>query len=512
MSSNFQHYNQQQNWLFPPSIEELVPQNHPVRIVNGVIEQLDLDLLTRAYSAEGKPSYHPKMMLKVMVYAYMDNIYSSRKIEKAMRENINFMWLSANQVADHNTIARFRSNRLKAVFKDIFKQVVLLLAQEGLVTLKQVYTDGTKIESAAGRYTFVWGRAIKTRKEKMSEQLEEMWQYAQGIADDGDRDPEPPEFKEITPEKVAQTAKKIEKVLKGSTKATPKAKAKIRYIKQNFAANLQKYEKQQEILGTRNSYSKTDPDATFMRMKDDHMQNGQLKPGYNIQMSTQDQFVIHYTLHQDTNDIHTLKPHVDSFEELYESLPEVLTADAGYGSEENYDYLEEKEIQTYVKYNTFDREEGLAKTKKRKKRDDFHKNNLYYNEQEDYYVCPMGQRMEKIAERNKSTKSGYKQKSSVYRAQNCQGCPLRGVCFKGKHNRQIERNHNLERHKKIVREKLLSEMGEYYRKKRTSDVEPVFGHIKHNRNFKRFTLRGIEKVELEFGLHALAHNLKKRAS
>ena len=174
MSIKFKDYNQQQNWLFPPSIEELIPQDHPVRVVNGVIEQLDLRLLVAEYSKEGKPSFHPKMMLKVMVYAYMDNTYSSRKIEKAMRENINFMWLSGKQVADHNTIARFRSKKLKTIFKDIFKQVVMLLADEGLVTLKEVFTDGTKIESVAGRYTFVWGNAIKTRKEKMAEQLEQM--------------------------------------------------------------------------------------------------------------------------------------------------------------------------------------------------------------------------------------------------------------------------------------------------------------------------------------------------
>ena len=155
MSPKFQSYNQQQNWLFPPSIEELIPKDHPVRIVNGVIDQLNLDVLISEYNKEGKPSYHPKMMLKVMVYAYMDNTYSSRKIEKAMRENINFMWLSANQVADHNTIARFRSQRLKTIFKDIFKQVVMLLADDGLVKLKEVYTDGTKNESVAGRYTFV---------------------------------------------------------------------------------------------------------------------------------------------------------------------------------------------------------------------------------------------------------------------------------------------------------------------------------------------------------------------
>lgn len=512
MNTNFQEYNQQQNWLFPPSIEELIPESHPVRIVNGIIEQLNIKLLIKEYSRDGKPSYHPKMMLKVMVYAYMDNTYSSRKIEKAMRENINYMWLSGQQVADHNTIARFRSKKLKTVFKDIFKQVVLLLAEEGLVTLKQIYTDGTKIESAAGRYTFVWGNAIKTRKEKMVKQLEQMWDYAQSIADEEDKDPEPPDFKEISPDKVEQTAQKIENILKKNSRSSSKAKAKARYIDKNFANNLRKYQEQEQILAGRNSYSKTDCDATFMRMKDDHMQNGQLKPGYNIQMSTEDQFVLHYTIHQTTNDVHTLQPHIESFTSLYEQKPEIITADAGYGSQENYDYLEENDIKTYVKYNTFDKENGLTKNKKRKKNTDFQRDKLHYNEEEDYYVCPMGQKMEKVSTKKTKTRSGYQQESSIYGAKNCQGCPLRGVCFKGKNNRQVERNHELERHKHKIRENLLSDLGEYHRKKRTADVEPVFGHIKHNRDFKRFYHRGNEKVELEFGLHALAHNLRKKSA
>ncbi len=513
MKPNFQEYNQQQNWLFPPSIEELIPKDHPVRIVNGVIEQLDLKLLTEVYSKEGRPSYHPKMLLKVMVYAYMDNIYSSRKIEKAMRENINFMWLSGKQVADHNTLARFRSNKLKDVFKDIFKQVVMLLAEEGLVKLKEVYTDGTKIESVAGRYTFVWGNAIKTRKEKMTRQLEEMWDYAQTIAEDGDDDPDPtpPDFKEISPKKIAETVKKIEQKIKNNPKTSPKAKAKLRYIKKNFPTNLKKYQEQEKILGGRSSYSKTDPDATFMRMKDDHMRNGQLKPAYNVQISTENQIIIHYTLHQKTNDIHTLKPHLESFAYFYENLPETLTADAGYGSEENYDYLEEKGINTYVKYNTFDKEQGLTK-KRKDKRKGFRRDDLYYNEEKDFYVCPMGQHMEKIAEFTSRTKSNYKQRQSVYEAKNCQGCPLRVLCFKGKNNRRVQRNHNLERHKQQIEQKLLSDVGEHYRKRRSVDVEPVFGHIKYNRNFNRFTHRGLEKVEIEFGLHALANNLKKMSA
>lgn len=512
MNIKFKDYNQQQSWLFPPSIEELIPEDHPVRIVNGVIEQLDLRLLVKEYSAEGKPGYHPKMLLKVMVYAYMDNIYSSRKIEKAMRENINFMWLSGNQIADHNTIARFRSQKLKGIFKDIFKQVVMLLAEEGLVTLKEVFTDGTKIESIAGKYTFVWGKVIKTRKEKMVEQLEQMWVYAQSIADEEDRDPTPPEFKPIDKEKIEQTAKKIEQIISKNPKASAKAKAKLRYIQKNFPENLDKYEEQENIMQDRGSYSKTDPDATFMRMKDDHMQNGQLKPAYNVQVSSESQFVIHYTLHQTTNDLNTLKPHLASFENLYEFLPEQLTADAGYGSEENYDLLEEKNIQTFVKYNTFDKEQGILKSKRKKINEDFHRDTLHYNEEKDQYTCPMGQPMVKINERKRKTKTGFTQTNSLYQARNCKGCPVRSTCFKAKGNRIVERNHNLERHKIKVRENLLSEIGEIKRKQRTADVEPVFAHIKSNRNFKRFTHRGISKCELEFGLHALAHNLRKKTA
>ncbi len=235
-------------------------------------------------------------------------------------------------------------------------------------------------------------------------------------------------------------------------------KAKARYIKKNFVENLEKYEEQEKILNGRNSYSKTDPDATFMRMKDDHMQNGQLKPGYNVQISSENQFIVNYTLHQQTTDYHTLKPHLEQHEELYQSNPEELTADAGYGSEENYEMLQQKGITSYVKYNTFDKELGSAKSKKKKKTD-FSKDQLYYNSEEDYYTCPKGQQMDKVGETKRRTKSGYQQQVSKYQAKNCEGCHMRSSCFKGKGNRIVERNHQLEDYKKTARERLLSEIG-----------------------------------------------------
>lgn len=507
---NFKHYNQQQTTLLPYSFDDFIPETHPVRVVNRIVESINIQPLLKAYSKEGNPGYHPKMLLKVMLYAYMTNVYSSRKIELAIRENINYMWLTGMTIVDHNTINRFRSNKLKDSFKEIFKQVVLMLASEGLLSLKQIYTDGTKIEAQAGRYTFVWGNSIKTNKAKMLTQLEELWNYAQSLTND-DFTPEPPEFKAISKEVIQKTVAQIDAKLSGSDKASTKAKAKLRYIKQNFEKNLQKYENQEAILGERNSYSKTDTDATFMRMKEDHMRNGQLKPGYNAQISTENQIIVNYTIHQNPTDTKTLKPHLENLKETYgkevfEAL-EDITADAGYGSEENYDYLEQEGLTPYVKYNTFDKEQDLNYQKKHKS---FSKENLYYNPKEDYYVCPMGQRMEKIYESQKTTEAGYKQYLSHYQAKNCQGCPLRGQCFKAKGNRIIERNHNLERHKEITRKILLSEEGLQKRKQRTADVEPVFAQLKHNNGFRRFSLKGIQKVELEFGLMALGHNLRKK--
>ncbi len=380
----FKHYNQQQTILLPYSFDELIPEKHPVRVVDQVVESINIQPLLKAYSKEGNPGYHPKMLLKVMLYAYMTNVYSSRKIELALRENINFMWLTSMTIVDHNTINRFRSNKLKDSFKEIFKQVVLMLASEGLITLKQIYTDGTKIEAQAGRYTFVWGKSIKTNKTKMLTQLEDLWNYAQSIDNDDEPNPEPTEFKEISKEVIEKTVAKIDAKLSGNEKASSKAKDKLRYIKNNFVANLEKYEQQEAILGQRNSYSKTDKEATFMRLKEDHMLNGQLKPAYNTQISTENQIIVHYTIHQNPTDTKTLKPHLENFEQTFgkEVLKELeeITADAGYGSEENYDYLEQKELTAYVKYNAFDKEQDKNYQKKHKP---FSKENLYYNQEEE---------------------------------------------------------------------------------------------------------------------------------
>jgi transposase len=491
--------------LLPPSLEEMIIENHPVRVVNSVIEQIDLTPLLAKFKGGGTSSYHPKMLLKVMVYAYLNNIYSSRKMEAALLENIHFMWLSGMNKPDHNTINRFRSERLKDVLKQVFGQIVSLLAEEGLLSLKELYVDGTKIEANANRYTFVWGNAVKTNKEKIKKQVDELWQYAQQVAAEEMADETPIDFKEINAQKVKQAIARIDEALKEKP-ISKKVRQKLNYAKKTWPEALDRYKQHEKIIGDgRSSYSKTDHDATFMRMKEDHMKNGQLKPAYNLQISSNNQFITNYSIHRQTTDTGTLIAQLEQHKELYDQCPDAVTTDAGYGSEENYMYLEQNHIDSYVKYNYFHLEQ-------KKSKDPFHPESLYYNSQQDYLVCPMGQLMQNIGTATKKTDNGYIQTYTLYQARNCHGCPLRGQCHKAKGNRIIQLNHNLRRLKNITRQNLLSEQGIKHRKKRPWDVEPVFAYIKHNKNFKRFMLRGKEKVEIEAGLLAIAHNLSKKAA
>ena len=496
----YKTYNQSQLSLLPPSYDELVPSNHPVRIVNTIIDNIDISSIEKTYKGGGTSSYHPRMLLKVIVYSYLRNIYSSRKIE----ENIHFMWLSGQNKPDHNTINDFRGKRLKNNFKKIFNQVVLLLAQEGVLSLKDLYVDGTKIEANANRFTFVWGKSIKNSKERIKKQLKELWSYVEKVYENEANIPNTPDFEQINPKQVKQTILKINKALQGKN-IDKKVKQKLNYAQKNWPKNLTKYQEQEAILKNRNSYSKTDKDATFMRMKDDYMQNGQLKPGYNLQVSTNNQYVANYTTEQTTSDTITLKNHLEEYQNSFNEFPKSLTADAGYGSEENYTLLENNDITAFVKYNYFHKEQRDKKLKD----NPFLVKNLHYNKETDIYYCPMGQAMEYQFQYYRKTKTGFKQLIKRYQAKNCQGCPLRTSCFKAKGNRIIEINYNLQRLKKQAKELLTSEKGIAQRKRRCWDVEAVFGNIKQNMKFKRFMLRGKEKINVEIGLILMAHNLKK---
>jgi len=501
----FKTYQQNQVYLFPPSLEDMIGINHPVRVVSEVMDRIDMDIIIKKYKGGGTTSYHPRMLLKVLIYAYLNNVYSSRRMEASVKENIYFMWLAGMQQPDHHTLNRFRSERLRNILKEVFAQVVLLLVDSGHVGLQEIYTDGTKIESVANRYTFVWGKAIKTNREKIKQQLKELWKYTQKVAAQEKGDDTPPDFDKIDSKTVKATIEKIDAALK-DVEVSKEIKQKLNYGRKTWPAKLKQYADQEKILKGRNSYSKTDTGATFMRMKEDHMGNGQLKPGYNVQLSTNNQFVVNYSLHPNPTDTKTLIPHLEQHKKLYGSMPEVQVADAGYGSEENYQYLNNHHIEAYVKPKDFDR-----KQKKNWQPNPFASEQLEYDGRKDVYICPAGTEMKNIGRYSKK-ENGFTKTYTLYKATGCRNCPLKEACHKQKGNRVIQINHNGRKLKQQAYERLKTDKGINYRKQRPADVEPVFGNIKSNKNFKRFLLKGIDKTEIEWGLLCLAHNLKKVAA
>lgn len=501
------------DWLFfLLNPNEDIAENDPVRIVDAVVEGLDLSGFKKLYRERGRCAYHPKMMLKVILYAYMNNIYSCRKIEKVIQRDIHYIWLASQERPDFVTINRFR-NRVKKEINDIFTQVVLLLAERGFITLDVEYVDGTKIESKANKYTFVWRKSVEKNRARLQEKIRVLLgQIDDAIAQDKVAEGEAVEF---TPEALDSLIGELKDalaaeqapVVKEQKKQRRQQKKQIRELEKH-RDKLSEYDGRLEQIGERNSMSKTDPEATFMRMKEDAMNNGQTKPGYNLQLSAENQFITDFALFPNPTDTLTLIPFFNSFLNRYGHLPPVAVADSGYGSEENYRFMDEAGMEAYVKYNRFHLEQ-----RPRYKPNPFHHDNFHYNADGDYYVCPMGQHMTRVGTSHSKTASGYRSENARYRAQNCKGCPLRCLCYKAKGDRRtIEVNHRLNQYKRKARELLTSEEGIRHRGRRCIEPEAVFGQMKSNMAYRRFRHFGKDKVTMDFAFFAIAFNIKKMCS
>lgn len=495
--------NRKQNLLLPPSLDELVPENHMVRVVDAVLDRLDISDILSTYRGGGNSAFNPKMMLKVLVFAYLSNVYSSRRIEELLRRDIYFMWLAGMKRPDFRTINYYRGKRLKEGFDTVFTQVVRLLHEEGFVSLKVQYIDGTKIESVANKYTFVWRGSVEKYDARLKAKTEALLrQIEQNHAIENQENPVP---EELTAEEVTKRVERIKEKVDADNLGKEERKA-LKQIETDSVPRMNRYREQLETMGSRNSYSKTDPDATFMRMKEDAMLNGQLKPGYNVQISTENQFITNFGIYQRPTDTLTMISYLETFKARYGMQSEEIVADSGYGSEENYEYMFSNGMTPYVKYNMFHVEQRRGY-----RNNPFRVSNLFYNPDDDFYVCPMGQKLKFIRQEKRYTASGYQQTVSVYRACRCEGCPLRGQCHKSKRDRQIEVNHTLDDYKARARELLTSEQGIKHRSNRPIEPEAVFGQIKECGRFRRLRLKGLTGAKIDFGLKALAHNLRKLA-
>lgn len=492
----------QQN-LFPLDLNALIPKNHSARLIDSVVEKLEIPDIISQYKGGGTSSYPPKMLIKILFYGYLNNTYSCRKIAKAVKENIYFMWLSGGLQPDFRTINDFRGQKLKDNIEKLFSQLVEMMVDLDLISLEKQFIDGTKIEANAHKYSFVWRKSVEKNKARLEQKINSVLsEIGQAIESDLIHT-ENQENINLDSKKLEEKIQKINQNTKTEF-LSKKQKRTVDKLEKEQLPKLQEYEKHLENLGERNSYSKIDTDATFMRMKEDYMKNGQLKAAYNVQISTENQIITHFSVHQKSTDTTTLESHIEGFKKAYNKNSKEIIADAGYGSEENYQLLNKQEVDFYIPYNMYRIEQS-----RKHKNNPFHPQNLYYNQELDFLVCPMGQKMSKIYTKESKTTTGFLQQHSVYQAQNCQGCPMRGQCFNAKGNRKIEINHNLQRLKAKARENLESQKGKEIYAKRCIEPEPVFGNIKQNKYFKRFSLRKLTKINIEFGLIAIAHNFGK---
>ncbi len=497
-------YNMNQTSL-PLELSSCIDSNHIVFSIYDFVDSLDEKYFEIFKTQDGRPAYHPRPLIMSLLYAYSKGVFSGRKIEEMMKENLPMQWLVAQQVISYRTINRFRSSEnCSRLLENIFIEFTIQLKLEKLISLENVFIDGTKIEADANKYTFVWKKATERFAERLKESARQYYfeeiqpMVDAGIQYDEELELEESMLQEIT-ELIEEEVEKLTEDIKENPVKGPdhrkqtrrRLKKHHRKVSQDFLPRKRKYKKQFETFNGRNSYSKTDTDATFMRMKDDHMMNGQLKAGYNIQIGTENQFVLHYDIFPNPTDTQTLQPFIESFPHR----PKRIVADAGYGSEENLTYLDENQIEHLIKYNRFDKEQ-----KKRYKQSDKNLENWVYNEKFDTFTHPDGTIYNYSHQSRRRNKlSGYTSQIQVYKPKDPESAPQKALYY----------NEKYQTLKNIEAEKLLSPEGSSIFAKRKIDVEPVFGQVKAILGFTRFNLRGKSKVKIDIGLALMANNLKK---
>ena len=470
----------------------MLPENAPVRLTSAQLEELDYRKLYSAYSAQGRKSkVDPRVMFKVMVYGYQCGIYSSRKLEEACRYRVDFMWLLEEEpVPDHATIARFRTGRCAEAAEDLFYQYVNLLEKQGETDHETVFVDGTKLESCAGRYTFCWRKSVekhlaKVREKVLKETGLKTFSALQSFLD---------ESKGEIPFVHGKGSRKSEEQRNWEA---------LDELRQRWEG----YEEALRIMGdSRNSYSKTDPDATFMRMKDDHMRNGQLKPAYNVQIAVNSEYITGVDVFSNRTDFGTLAPFLRTLQRQHRKKYTEVTADAGYESMENYLYLEENGQMSFIKPANYE----AQKTKKYKGQIG-RIENMSYDAEEDCFTCAEGR---KLPLRRECTEleHGCYVTTAWYRCEDCRECPKRGACCQAKapeQPKEVKLRKTFWEKRAQSLANITTERGIYLRMCRSVQVEGAFALLKTDFGFRRFLTRGKAKVRTELFFLAMAFNLKK---
>ena len=485
--------------VLPIDLEINIEKNDFVFTLAQITEKLNYEKLFSEYVRKWR-KINPITLFEVILFAYMERKFSSREIVKACHTDIRFMWLLNGEPAPSAaTVKRFLSEKLTDVIEDLFYQFVEKLHEMGEVKYENLFVDGTKIEANANRYTFVWKKAVEKNLAKLNNKIDKAIQ----------RICEYYSFTEFSLEGCLETlllqAQFVElRFVYGAGKRKTQLQKDIEELS-GYMKKRDEYEKHLGRMKDRNSYSKTDIDATFMRMKDDYMRNGQLKPGYNIQIGVESEYIVGFGAFSNRTDVQTLIPFLERIKNSCGKTYRNIIADAGYESRENYEYLEEHNQESYIKPINYE-----INKKRKYKANPYSIENMKYDENTDSYICANGDVLNFAYEKEETTKYGYKVKTKYYRNKSCEGCPHAGKCHKSKRGfRELKVSPEFLRQRKKSLENIVSKEGTKLRVNRSIQVEGVFGILKQDFRFKRFLMRGKRNIETQFFLLAFAFNVEK---
>ena len=499
----------------PFNIDCIIPENDSVRLLSQFVEEMDLTELYSTYLRIRENQVSPTKILKIMLYAYMNGIYSTRDIEKSCHRDINFRFLLEGASApDHSTFARFRSLHFAQCAEKILAQMSNFLHEIGEVSGKSIFIDGTKIEASSNKYTFVWKKAVTKNMAKLLIKIADLVKECENLYG----------IKVIYKDKVQMKhVKKLRKKLYEIKKAEGitfvhecgKRKTTLQKSIENleeYLCKLKEYTKKVYTCGDRNSYSKTDIDATFMRMKEDAMKNGQLKPAYNVQHGVDAEYITWLTVGPQPTDTTALIPFLNSMEENLNFKYLKIVADAGYESEENYSFIEENNQIAFIKPANYEI------SKKRNYKNDISKiENMTYDLKNDLFICKNGRKLKATTSKLRKSKTGYESEKTIYICEDCSNCSYKSKCIKGNNSKipleertkKFETSKKFNSQRKETLERIITDEGCLLRMNRSIQAEGSFAVIKQDMNFRRFMCRGKKNVLAESILLAMAYNINK---
>lgn len=467
----FKNYDQNQTLLLPTNLQEFIPQDHLARIISDVVDLLDLSEVEKGYKRIGANAFHPKMMIKILVYAYSQKIFSSRKIAAYLKTDVAFMYLAARQTPDFRTISIFRKKHLKNI-ENIFIEVLVLCKNLGMIHLGEISLDGSKIKANASIKESKNMDRIDKRIKRLEEEVHKLLDESVKLDHEEDE-----KYGDSSPDTLPKDLIKRENRIK-------KLKEAKKALKKNRDKNI----------------NITDHDAKIMKIK-----NKGTLPGYNCQIAVQsnNQLIVAADVVTDASDYRQLQPIVKQVKKNLGVFPKKVNADSGFCTYDSLEYLEENNIDGYMPDKIFESKKSqkfrLQKNKGEKK---FSETDFCYSADKDEYLCPNGQTL-----RFKFFREKRGIKNRIYVGENCSSCTVKNACTNVK-NRSITR-HPKKNLVEQMREKLLSPEGKNIYKRRRHTVEPPFGNIKYNIGLDEFNLRGKENVKIEFLLTCIIHNIMK---